>query len=129
MTAGLNIRIKVWRLVEMDDDASGGVVMSGSVLCDDVEARLQALKPNPILLQQGLETDSLFRCMVPGSDTDYREFDELEIVAPADHKYYQQLFEIRKVQEDSLHPYDRRNFVEMTLSKIKYSRSNFISEA
>jgi len=129
MTAGLNVRIKVWRLAERSDDDVGGAVVTGTVLYDTADARLQALKPSPLLLQQGLEVESLFRLMVQCSDRPYEEYDEVEIVWPIQHKYYGERFKIIKVQEDSLHPFDRRSFVEFTLSKIKYSRDGELGHA
>lgn len=129
MTAGLNIRIRVWRIVEQADDEYGGAVVSGTILYDHLDARLQALKPSALLLQQGLEVDSIFRCMVQCSYRDFREYDEVEVVWPEDHKYYGKLFQIRKIQEDALHPLDRRSFVEFTLSELQYSRSNLVGEA
>lgn len=129
MTAGLNARVKVWRIVEQDDDDHGGAIVSGTVLYDTTDARLQAIKPSPLLLQQGLEVDSLFRLIVQSSERDYREYDEVEVIWPPKHKYCGNRFRIIKVQEDALHPCDRRSFVEFTLSKMKYSRSGNLGEA
>lgn len=113
----------------MDDDEQGGTVVSGTVLYTNLDARLQALKPDPLLLQQGVEIDSLFRCLVQGSDRDFREYDEVEVVWPASHKYYGDRLRIIKVQEDALHPFDRRSFAEFTVSKMKYSRDGEIGHA
>ena len=129
MTAGLNVRIDVYRIDEDDDDEYGGAVVTGTILYEDVSARLQALKPDPLLMMQGLEVDSLFRLMARCSDRPYREYDEVEVVWPTQHKYYGERFRIIKVQEDALHPFDRRSFVEFTLSKMKYSRSDDIGQA
>ena len=129
MTAGLNVRIDVYRIDEDDDDVHGGAVVTGTILYEDVSARLQALKPSDLLLQQGIEVDSLFRLMARCSDRPYREYDEVQIVWPTQHKYYGERFRIIKVQEDSLHPFDRRSFVEFTLSKMKYSRSDDLGQA
>jgi len=129
MTAGLNVRIEVWRMVEQNDDDHGGAILSGTVLYDTADARLQAIKPSYLMLQQGLEVESLFRLMVQSSERDYREYDEVEVIWPIQHKYYGDRFRIIKVQEDALHPFDRRSFVEFTLSKIKYSRSGNLGES
>jgi len=129
MTAGLNIRVRIWRIEEQTDDDYGGAVVSGTILYNTADARLQALKPDPLLLQQGLEIDSLFRLLVHGSDRPYREYDEVEVIWPPKHKYYGERFRIIKIQEDALHPLDRRNFVEFTMSKVKYSRSGDLGEA
>jgi hypothetical protein len=129
MTAGLNVRIDVYRITEDVDDEHGGAIVTGTVLYDTVDARLQAIKPSPLLLQQGLEVDSLFRLMAQCSDRPYREYDEIEVTWPKQHKYYGERFRIIKVQEDALHPFDRRSFAEFTLSKMKYSRSNDLGQA
>jgi len=123
MVAGFNLRVTVWRMIEQADDDVGGAMLSGTPLFEHWDARLQALKPHPLLMQQGLEVDSLFRCLVRGSYQDVREYDEVEVVWPPQHKYYGQRFRIAKVQEDSLHPLDRRNAMEFTLSRVEYSRS------
>jgi len=129
MTAGLNMRIKVWRMVEQTDDEYGGAILSGTVLFESLDARMTAYKPDPLMLQQGLEVDSLFRLMVQCSDVDFREYDEVEVVWPIQHKYYGDRFRIMKVQEDSLHPFTRKSFNEFTLSRMKYSRSGDLGEA
>lgn len=129
MTAGLNMRARIWRLVEQPDDDYGGAILSGTVLYDSVDVRMTALKPSALLLQQGLEVDSLFRMMVPCSERDYREYDEVEVIWPTQHKYYLNLFRIIKIQEDSLHPFTRKSFDEFILSKLKYSRSGNLGEA
>lgn len=129
MTAGLNVRIDVYRITEEDDDEVGGAVITGTILFDTVEARLQALKPSSLLLQQGLEVDSLFRLMAQCSDRPYQEYDEVQVIWPKQHKYFGERFRIIKVQEDALHPFDRRSFAEFTLSKMKYSRSGDIGQA
>lgn len=129
MTAGLNVRIEVWRVTEGADDDVGGAIVTGTVLYDTADARLQAMKPSYLLLQQGLEVESLFRLMVQCSDRPYKEFDEVEIIWPIQHKYYGERFRIIKIQEDSLHPFDRRSFVEFTLSKMKYSRDGDLGHA
>jgi len=123
MVAGLNLRVTVWRMVEQTDDDVGGAMISGTPYLEHQDARIAALKPHPLLMQQGLEVDSLFRCLLRGSHQDVREYDEIEVVWPTQHKYYGQRFRIKKVQEDSLHPLDRRNMMEFVLSRIEYSRS------
>ena len=129
MVAGLNMRVKIWRIVEQDDDEYGGAEISGTVLHESVCSRITAMKPSPLLLQQGLEVNSLFRMIIQDSSLDLREYDEVEIIWPAQHKYFGDLFRIIKIQEDSLHPLDRRSFNEFTLSKMKYSRSGNLGES
>jgi hypothetical protein len=129
MTAGLNLRIRIYRIVEQDDDEYGGAVVSGTVFLDELDARFQALKPSPLLLQQGLEVTDIFRCIVQDSSVDFREYDEVEIVWPTQHRFYGERFRIDKIQRDGLHPMDRRSFVEFTLTKMLYSRSGALGES
>lgn len=122
MTAGLNLRIRIYRIAEQADDDYGGAIVTGTIFLDELDARIQALKPSTLLLQQGLEIMDMFRCQVQDSSVDFREYDEVEVVWPPTHRFFGERFRIEKIQRDSLHPFDRRSFVEFSLSKPLYSR-------
>lgn len=123
MTAGLNARIRVWRMTELVDDSVGGAVLTGTVAYDSLEARWQPLKPDPLLLFQGIETNRIIRCTTRPSTITIFENDEVEIVWPPQHADSGVRFKVVKIQRDAIHPLDRRNFVELQLSRIKVSRN------
>lgn len=122
MTAGMNVRIKVWRLTEITDDDIGGAVLTGTVSYQTLDARWQELKPDSMMLFQGLEMNEIFRCMTRPTTLSIEENDEVELVWPPTHPRYGVRFKVIKIQRDGLHPMDRRNFVELSLSRIRVSR-------
>lgn len=61
MTAGMNLKGNVWRMyTEGRDDDQGGAVPSGTVIYRDIHSRISALQPTLALLEQGLETPTIF---------------------------------------------------------------------
>lgn len=67
MTAGLNSKGRIWNFTYTDDD-QGGAVPSGTILYDNVYARIAEKKSTQALLEQGLETPSIFDAIFePGS--------------------------------------------------------------
>jgi hypothetical protein len=123
MPAGLNLRLKVWRISNLADDAIGGAITTGTVLYDSVYGRIQPLKPTDAIALQGLEWDRILRCEVFPSTLDIRENDEMEVIWPVQHSYINTRFKVWKVQRDGLHPMDRRNIMELTLTREYFSRA------
>ena len=63
MTAGLNLVVRVWDYkynLGEGDDSVGGSQPSGTVLHNQIDARIQSQKPTQALLEQGLEDISMF---------------------------------------------------------------------
>jgi hypothetical protein len=121
MTAGLNIKIDVWRMSTAADDEVGGAVVTGTVAYQDLAARLSPRRPSQLMLEQGLETERIFDLIVTGHDVTMRERDEVEVTWPPDHPLYANRFRVVGVQ----YPSRRSKYgpLQFTLSRIERSRS------
>lgn len=113
--AGNNIKIKVWRILYSDDDAVGGAVVTGTCI-GKYPARLQANPEEQLLMQQGLETERTFKINIVPGYLDIRERDEITVIAPTDHVYYNKWFRVRGVSYSSLNKRDPRNYMMLTVS-------------
>lgn len=122
MVAGLNTRVRIWRYGYSDDDEVGGAMPTGTVAHPHVMARIEANPEDQLLLQQGLETVRTFNALIVPGSLDVREKDELEIVAPDHHPYYNVRFRIVGVQYSSIDKYNPNNY--MRLSMIRSVRSH-----
>ena len=121
MVAGLNIKVNVWQMNSDSDDIVGGAMITGTMLYQDVAARLTARRPSQVSLEAGLETDRFFDMVIGCDATGVNERDEIEFVWPLDHPYYAERFRIMGIQLDG-----RRRphgHTQMTLSRIERSRS------
>lgn len=124
MTAGLNIELTVWRMLTvLGDDEVGGAISTGTITYTNLRARMAEHRPSQIVLEQGLETDTIWTCVVRPPTIDIRERDEVEVTFPPEHQYLGDHFRVRGVQRTGLHPRDGRGFLSLTLSRIEESRS------
>lgn len=120
MVAGLNIKVRVWQMNNDSDDIVGGAMITGTVLHDNVCARLTARRPSQMSLEAGLETDRFFDMVIGCDATGVNERDEIEFIWPLDHPYFEERFRIMGIQLDG-----RRRphgHTQMTLSRIERSR-------
>lgn len=117
MVAGLNTRVRIWRMDDIADDIVGGARISGTVAYDYVRARIEANPEEQLLLQQGLETNRTFNALVVPGTLDIRERDELEIVRPYDHVYYGQRFRIIGIQFSSMDKSNPNNYARLSLTR------------
>jgi len=85
MTAGLDIKGKVWRFSTPSDDDVGGALVSGTVVYDNLACRLIPQPPSSLLLEQGLEVEGLYLLETRPPSLDIRERDEFEITYPFYH--------------------------------------------
>jgi hypothetical protein len=117
MTAGMNIRVKVWRISTDDDDSVGGAMITGTVVYSGIQAFMQEAPMQMLLAQQGLEVLSVFNMtLVPGTLTIY-ERDEIEVEQPKDHYYYGQRFRVMSSRYSSHNPRDARNYLMLTVTR------------
>lgn len=98
MPAGANLRISVWRMTTTTDDYAGGAVITGTVVYNDLLARMQGNEDDQLLVQQGLETLRTFNMEVWPGNKDIRERDEVEITFPPNYPYINQRFRITSVR-------------------------------
>lgn len=114
------MRVDVIRRVPGDDDAVGGAQSTGSVIHESVPAAISAISPTQRSLEQGLEVEAMFNFTVRSHNVSLIEKDEIRVVFPTWHEYYNQTFRIRGVRP----PRGRRRYAPQhaVLSRIRESR-------
>jgi len=128
MTAGLNLKGKVWRFTNSNDDDQGGARPSGMVLYDPVFSRIKSEKPTLALLEQGLETPELFSGHLsyalysPTGSFDVQHNDQYEVDWPPISPFYQKKFVIIGVRHASYN--DNRRYLQVTLRRMETANSN-----
>lgn len=124
MPAGLNCRVKVFRLVYQDDDV-GGSVASGTTIHESLEATIEQDLIDSGFFQQGLETIKTFSGMIWGHNLQVREQDEIEVVSPPNHRYYGKKFRVMDARYDSRHPATKQKYllVKLTRSQIAHAET------
>ena len=115
MPAGMNTRVRIWRMFQEDDDVVGGSMLTGTVQFDNVLARIEANPEDQLLLQQGLETTKTFNALVVPGTLDILERDELEITRPVYHPYYAVRFRIVGVQRSSMDNYNPNVYTRLSM--------------
>jgi len=120
--AGQNVKLRFWRIDYSPDDVVGGAVITGSVT-GEYPARLREMPPSQLLLQQGLEVETVWSATIVPGTIDVRERDEVDIVQPTDHPYYHQRLRVRGVAYGMLNPRDPRNCVFLTLSRSRIAHA------
>lgn len=128
MPAGVNLKGRIWRLTANPyDDSVGGAVPSGTTLYEPIFARIKAEKPTLALLEQGLETPTIFTgqfsypVLTTGS-FDFQHNDQYEVTDPPISPFYGWKFRIIGVQNTSHN--DPRHFVTCTLRRTVTANSN-----
>lgn len=121
MTAGLNIRIDIYRFSYGADDRVGGATPTGSLQYQDIRAMLSSRRPSQMMLEQGLETNRVYDLTIGAFDARLIERDEFEVVFPTDHLYYGDRFRITGVQETPRRRKHGGGFVA-TAERIERSR-------
>jgi hypothetical protein len=97
MTAGLDRRCTIWRILEAPDDLVGGAMTTGSAVYTNVAIRIDEKPVEQILLQQGLEITKTFDAIVIPATMVIKERDEVEITYPVDDAMYGERFRIINV--------------------------------
>lgn len=123
MVAGLNMQLNVWRISFSSDDDIGGAQPTGTVIYQRVPARMRAIRPDQIFLQQGLETQKIFVFTVPSNYLIY-ERDELEVTSPISHRYLNERFRVVGNSESSFHPNDARGFLLLSTTRSERSHAS-----
>ena len=129
MVAGLNLIGKVidykYDLGE-GDDAVGGAQPSGTttVLQDNIQLRIAAAKPTQAILEQGVETDSLYTGFIGNHTVDILNNHEIEVTAPANSPYFGLRFRILgDPQRASVGASDSRGFLLVMMKRVTKSRT------
>lgn len=121
--SGLNCSISVIRWLEVTDDEVGGSNPTGTVLHQHLQARLEEDLIDSSFFQQGLETTKTFSGQIWGHELQLREQDEILVVSPPNHKYYNKRFRIKDARYDSRHPGIKQNYVLVKLTRSQISHS------
>jgi hypothetical protein len=116
MVAGNNLKVRIFRINYSSDNEVGGAVVTGTYI-GDYPARLYQVPEEQLLLQQGLETERIFRLTMSPGYIDVNERDEIEIIAPTDNVYYGQRFRVRSVTYPVMNKRDPRSYMLLTLSR------------
>ena len=117
MTAGLNMRFNIWRMVEQTDDYVGGASLSGTCIHENVMGRLQQEPINQVFLEQGLETVKIFNAILVPANLTLEERDELEVILPKDHYFYGDKFRVESVIPADHNIRDPRNYLMVQLTR------------
>ena len=121
MTAGLNIKVNIWRMSDDTDDVVGGAMITGTVAYQDIQARLTLRRPSQVFLEQGLEVDKIGDVLVQGHNLTIYERDEIQVVWPLTHAFYGDRFRVQGVQPSGRR--SRYGPLQLTVSRIVRSRS------
>ena len=122
MTAGLNVKARIWRMVQRPDDLIGGAQYSGTVAYSCVSCRLTQRLPSMMLVEQGIETEKVAIAEVRPGSLIILERDEFEIIGPFNHPYYGERWRVIGVDGGSVHPSDSRGSIRLSLSRIVRAR-------
>lgn len=126
MTAGTNLGVRIWHFTNAagTDDEVGGSVPSGTVSYQHAHARIDQLSPTTPLLEQGLETNKLYRALINSRDANIQEQDIVEITSPVTHFDYGKKYRALAIQRQSFAPNDRRQYLIVTMSRIEQAHNN-----
>lgn len=123
MPAGEVLIGQLWRTTYPQDDSVGGAVPTGTPLYYNLQFRMRALKPTQALLEQGLETPTIFTVTVHPSNINVQENDLILITAPNITFYYQKFFRILGIQRQSNGPNDFKSPLVLTVRRFEKSRT------
>lgn len=124
----MNLKGRVWRLTaNNNDDSVGGAVPTGTVLYDNIRARIHAEQPTLALLEQGLETPTIFSAQLsyPYLTTgtfDYQHNDQFEVTDPPISPFYGKKFRIIGIQNVEYN--DARRYVQVKMRRTVTANSN-----
>jgi len=115
MVAGLNVIGRIWKIDYEDDDSSGGAMLTGTVVHENVRLRIQQQEEEQLLLQQGLETPKTFTALCSPVTLDIDERYELEIHTPQNYYLAEKRLRIVNYRPADFLPSEGRNYVMLTL--------------
>lgn len=122
--AGLNQVARLIRFSYPSDDVVGGAVPSGTVLHENLLIRIKSEKPTIALLEQGLQTPTIYTGLLFAGNISIEHNDQIEVVAPLGSWFYSKKFRVIGVQRSSNHPVQDRNQIRVTMRRFEESHSN-----
>lgn len=116
MTAGLNSKGRIWRFTSPADDDQGGAVPTGTVIYDNVYARIAEKKSTQALLEQGLETPTILDAVFEPGTMVLESNDVYEDLYYPASPWYGRKFVLIGVHQPSM--VDRRKYVSASLRRF-----------
>lgn len=116
MTAGLNSKGRIWRFSTPTDDDQGGALPTGTVVYENVYARISEKRPTQALLEQGLETPSIYDAILEPGNMTLESNDVYEDSSYLASRFYQKKFVIIGVQYPSMQ--DNRRYIAVTMRRF-----------
>ena len=130
MTAGMNLKGRVWRFYTPVDDDQGGAVPSGVVVYDNIYSRISALQPTIALLEQGLETPTIYNGLlqypafnITGTFEIFPN-DQYEVTWPPINVHYGKFFKILGMQPQSYD--DARKYYVVHMRRFVTAHGNHL---
>lgn len=117
MVAGLNILGLIRKIDYGTDDSSGGAMLTGTVVHENVWMRIQQKPEELLLLQQGIQTLKTFTALCVPVTLDIDERYELEVTWPANYYLYGTPLMIINHRPADFPSADGRNYVMLTLTR------------
>jgi hypothetical protein len=117
MTAGMNSKGRILRFTYPADDAVGGSVPSGTVLYENVYARIAEKRSTQALLEQGLETPSIYEVIFQPGSMDLESNMVYEDNGYPSSPYYGKKFVIIGIHLPSLNQ-DTRRYIAGSLRRF-----------
>lgn len=124
MPAGLVLVCRLIRFSYPTDDVQGGAIPSGAVVYENLTIRIKSEEPTLALLEQGLQTPTIYTGLLFAGNIAIEHNDQIEITAPVLGFFYGRKFRVIGVQRSSNHPAQDRNQIRVTLRRYEESHSN-----
>ena len=124
MPAGLNQVCQLLRFSNPQDDSVGGAVPSGTILYQNLDIRIKSEQPTLVLLEQGLQTPTIYTAMLHEGNIEIEHNDQVLITAPPMGFFYGKKFRVIGIQRSSNHPFQDRNAIRLRLRRWEESHSN-----
>ena len=122
MTSGLLHTGRIWRITH-NDDSVGGAVPTGTVVYQNVFARIYQEKPTMALLEQGLETPAMFSAILEKNESMLlQNNDQYEVTAPNISPYLNQRFVIVSDPVSSM--LDSRRYYRVIMRRFVIAHTN-----
>ena len=122
MTAGFQSKGVIWRFSYPVDDEQGGSVPSGTIIYQNVQARIFTEKPTLALLEQGLETPEMFSAILAPGNMVLEHNDQYQELAPNISPYLNHKFVIISIQRPS--QLDQRQYLRVVMRRFETAHIN-----
>ena len=126
MPAGLNRICSLITFSYPSDDSVGGAVPSGTVIYQNLNIRIEPMKPSQVLLEQGVQVGALYNAMLFAGNVDIKHNDQILFTAPQTDWYYGKKFRVIGVMRSSGHPALDSNQVKVVVKRWEESHANDI---